>query len=163
MTDPNNNNNNVPGFISDVPTSSAIVSTRQDAKALARSLFGDSQSNRMRYICIACGWDKTLEFEDDEIAALGGDIAEYSGPCGQCNCQTLVPHGSILAGTNIEEAAQKNFHKQIDDASDLVLDKIEARVADFITGGPAKKPEAPVPGAPITRDDLPDVNTVGKK
>jgi hypothetical protein len=159
MTD----HNDVPGFIADTPASTSLVTTRQEAKALARSLFGDLPANKMRFICISCGWDKTLEFDEGEIAALGGDISEYSGPCGKCNCQTLTPHGSILAGTNIEEAAQANFTKQIDNASDIVLDKIERRVTDFMVGGPSKKPEAPAPGAPITRDDLPDVNTVGRK
>src|SRR3989304_5503702 len=150
MTDPPNRPPNEPYdpiipdevFRSDV-TSSAIVTTRQEAKALARSMFGDDQPGRMRFICVACGWDKTLEFDEAEIAALGGDISEYSGPCGSCNCQMLVPHGSILAGTNIAEAAQKSFYKQVDDASDLVLDKVESRIADFMMGGGAKKPEAP--------------------
>jgi hypothetical protein len=166
MTDPINPNN-VPELLGDVPQTSAIVTTRQEAKALARSMFGDDQPGRMRFICVACGWDKTLEFDEAEIAALGGDISEYSGPCGSCNCQMLVPHGSILAGTNIAEAAQKSFYKQVDDASDLVLDKVESRIADFMTGGGAKKPDAAPAaapaGGPITRDDLPDADTVGKK
>jgi hypothetical protein len=168
MTD-QNDTNLPPELLTDVPKTSAIVTTRQEAKALARSMFGDDQPGRMRFICVACGWDKTLEFDEAEIAALGGDISEYSGPCGICDCQMLVPHGSILAGTNIAEAAQKSFYKQVDDASDLVLDKVESRIADFMTGGGAKKPDAAAPaaaapaGGPITRDDLPDADTVGKK
>jgi hypothetical protein len=121
-------------MLSDSPTSTAIVTTGKEAKALARSLFGEHPT-RMRYVCIACGWDKTLEFEESEIAALGGDMAEYSGPCGACKCMTLVPHGSILAGTNIEEMAGKNFTKQVEDASDIVLDKLESRVVNLMTGG----------------------------
>lgn len=124
------------GFLADSPASTAIVTTNKEAQALARSLFGE-HPGRMRYVCIACGWDKTLEFSDEEKAALGGDLAEYSGPCGKCNCMTLTPHGGILAGTNIEEMAGKNFYKQVDDASDLVLDKIEKRVTDFMGGAAA--------------------------
>lgn len=133
-----------PGFLRDAPASTAIVTTRQESKALAKSFFGEHPT-RMRYVCIACGWDKTLEFEVDEIAALGGDMAEYSGPCGGCNCMTLVPYGSILAGTNIEEMAGKNFQKQIEDASDIVLDKLESRVVNLMTGGAGAASAADAP------------------
>lgn len=119
---------------SDSPTSTAIVTTQQESKALAKSFFGDHPT-RTRFVCIGCGWDKTLEFEAEEIAALGGNMSDYSGPCGGCNCMTLVPYGSILAGTNIEEMAGKNFQKQIEDASDIVLDKLESRVVNLMTGG----------------------------
>jgi len=116
----------------------------------------------MRYICMSCGWDKTLQFDEAEMSALGGDLTSYTGPCATCGFQMLVPHGSILAGTNIEEAAQQNFSKQIDTASDLVLDKVEKRVTDFMTGavggGGARSKDAPV-----SRDDLPDESTVGTK
>lgn len=154
-------------FKNDAPTNAIAIRSKEEARALARSLFGDTPPNRMRFVCVSCGWDKTLEFEAAEVAALGGDISEYSGPCGNCKTMMLVPHGSVLAGTNIEEMAQKNFYKQVDEASDMVLDKVEQRIVDLMGGGGAAS--APRPKAPSGKpsiDDLPDEKDVqlgGKK
>jgi hypothetical protein len=154
-------------FKNDAPTTGIVIRNKEEARALARSLFGDTPPNRMRFVCVSCGWDKTLEFEDAEVAALGGDVSEYSGPCANCKTMMLVPHGSVLAGTNIEEMAQKNFYKQVDEASDMVLDKVEQRITDLMGGGSAAS--APRPKAPSGKpsvDDLPDEKDVqlgGKK
>ena len=154
-------------FKNDAPTTGIVIRNKEEARALARSLFGDTPPNRMRFVCVSCGWDKTLEFEDAEVAALGGDVSEYSGPCANCKTMRLVPHGSVLAGTNIEEMAQKNFYKQVDEASDMVLDKVEQRITDLMGGGSAAS--APRPKAPSGKpsvDDLPDEKDVqlgGKK
>lgn len=155
-------------FKKDAPTNAIALRSKEEARALARSLFGDAPPNRMRFVCVSCGWDKTLEFEDAEVAALGGDVSEYSGPCGNCKSMMLVPHGSVLAGTNIEEMAQKNFYKQVDEASDMVLDKVEQRIVDMMSGGGAAS-AAPRPkpaGGRPSIDDLPDEKDVqfgGKK
>ena len=151
-------------FKTDAPTNALTLRTKEEARALARSLFGDAPPNRMRFVCVGCGWDKTLEFDDAEIAALGGDVTEYSGPFGKCGTMMLVPHGSVLAGTNIEEMAQKNFYKQVDEASDMVLDKVEQRIADLMGGGGVARPKT-APGKPSI-EDLPDEKDVqfgGKK
>ena len=96
-------------FKKDAPSNAIALRSKEEARALARSLFGDAPPNRMRFVCVSCGWDKTLEFEDAEVAALGGDVSEYSVQRCNFNTMMLVTNGSLLSVTKIEEIAKKKF------------------------------------------------------
>lgn len=139
-----------------------IVRTPEQARALAKRMFGELPKNEMRFLCATCGWDKTLAFDEEEIAALGNDISSYGGPCPQCKYMTLAPYGDILAGTNIQKMAEESYFQQIDQAADIVLDKVQDRVADLMTGTPRAAKAAPAKPGPVavSREDLPDASTV---
>lgn len=65
----------------DVPQSGLAVRTQDQARAALVRLRGDSPPNQCEFGCIMCGWRGTLELTDEEIAAIGGDVEMYGGPC----------------------------------------------------------------------------------
>lgn len=65
----------------DVPRSTLAVRTKDQAQAALMRLRGDTPPNQCHFGCIMCGWEGTLELTDDEIAAIGGDVEMYGGPC----------------------------------------------------------------------------------
>lgn len=65
----------------DVPRTGLAVRTQDEARAALVRLRGDSPPNQCAFGCIMCGWKGTMELTDDEIAAVGGDVEMYGGPC----------------------------------------------------------------------------------
>ena len=121
----------------DVPTSGAIVRSQNEARKLALKISGKTPPNECRFNCPMCGWDKTLQFEADEIEALGGDITSYAGPCPGCQNMTLVPHTHLLGEefTPAYQRAQENMRKQYEEQADVFLDKATEKVAEMMSGG----------------------------
>lgn len=42
-----------------------------------------------RFVCLVCGIANRLQFSGTEIRDLNGDIAQYEGPCPECNSMSL--------------------------------------------------------------------------
>lgn len=148
----------VPNIKVDVPIEKgngvALERYGNKSAALARAIAGERVPDECRFHCMGCGADKTLKFEEDEIAALAGDITSYAGPCWSCEMMTLVPR-DVLVGdvTSIADRADAEYKKRVD----VALDAVEQRVGKFIGGMAGATTKTEVPGE---RDDLPDVKDV---
>jgi hypothetical protein len=153
------------GFKPDVPRGSSLaVRTPDEARALARRMAGEPEHDRCRFACVMCGWDKTLHFDEDECAALGGDIRSYGGPCQGCNSMTLQPWDTIEHGAfkSIHEMVSTNRKKEYGEAADVFIEKVKANVGNMMSGvvpGSTLDPD-PAPSAGPSRDHLPDADGV---
>lgn len=127
----------------DVPKSTAIVKTREDAVALARETTGRLPPNKCLFYCISCGWKGTLEFDEDEMAALGGDVKSYGGPCpGEaCGTMTLVSEDKLLGDEfkPIREQARENRREDIRDAANIVVEVVKDEVGGIMSGSTLDK------------------------
>lgn len=151
----------VPGFRPDVPGSSIILKSKEEAARLALRLAGEEVPDECRFSCIQCGWNKTLQFDKDEIEALGGDIRSYAGPCGSCGLEMLRPYDS-LGGSEfkpISQRAKDNRKAEYGEASEVFLDKMTDRIGNIMGGmmpnstlDPSQDHKHTVPGQ---RGDLP--------
>lgn len=155
------------GFKPDVPTGTDIViSTPAEKKAFLARLSGELPPNECRYLCRNCGEDKTLRFDDDEMAALGSNLADYSGPCWKCGTMMLVPYDSIQNGSfkSVHEMASENKKREYGEAADVFLGKVQERIGDMIGGMPAatvaQTDGSKAPDGKTTRDNLPDAADV---
>jgi hypothetical protein len=99
---------------------------------------------KMRYLCIACGWDSTLSFDPSDpedakiLEEIGGDIANFSGPCPAAGCgfQTLTPYDSHFHETLNEEASRMK-REEAAVITNGVLDTLMERGGDVLLGGAA--------------------------
>lgn len=157
----------VPGFRPDVPSSGAALAlkSKEDAARLARRIAGEALPDECRFVCIQCGWDKTLRFEKDEIEALGGDVRSYTGPCSGCGLEMLRPYDS-LGGDEFRPIAQRardNRRAEFGEAAEVFLDKAGERIQTMMGGVmpnstlDAQQDDKHVPGR---RDDLPPASDV---
>lgn len=149
---------------SDVPKGAALaISTPNEAKALVRRMSGDDMPDRCRFHCVMCGWNGTLHFDADEIAALG-DVRSYGGPCQGCNSMTLQPHDMIAGGAfkSIHEMASNSRKKEFGEAADVFIEKVQERVGTMFTGGamPGSTLSDPAPSGGPSRDHLPEADDV---
>lgn len=148
-----------------VPGTALAVSSRAEAMALARRMAGDAIPNEMRFRCITCGWDKTLQFDDDEILALNNDISQYGGPCGDCGSMTLVPFGSLFGADfkPILERDKEQRHKEYKEQAVVQAQTLVEEVKRHIVGGstldggmvePDMPPVAPAAPAAASDDEM---------
>jgi hypothetical protein len=151
---------------SDVPKGSSLaIATPNDAKALVRRMSGEDEPDRCRFHCVMCGWNGTLHFDADEIAALG-DVREYTGPCQKCNSQTLQPHDQIANGAfkSIHEMASTNRKKEFGEAADVFIEKVQSRVGDMFGGvampGSTLGQDPAPPSSGPSREHLPEADDV---
>lgn len=155
------------GLKPDIQTGTALAVTNpQDARALVRRMSGEEPHDRCRFHCVMCGWNGTLHFDPDEVAALGDDVRSYGGPCQGCQSMTLQPHDTIAGGAfkSIHEMASANKKKEYSEAADVFIDKVQGRVGEMFTGvipgstlsdpTPASEPNGP------SRDHLPEADDV---
>jgi hypothetical protein len=163
------------GFRPDVPTSTAIVpSTHREAVKLARVISGDLPRNRGLFWCMTCGLKEgevckyprglTLDFDDDEMAALDGDPYNHQGPCPICGSQTLVSM-EMMGGSDfsIRGKASANRRKEYGEAADVFFEKAQEKIggmfAGVVPGSTLSDPNPSTPSGP-SRDDLPDAADV---
>lgn len=166
----------VPEFQPDVPQTGVAIVKHDDARALAKRMAGEEAPNECHFHCITCGWSKTLQFEEDEIVALGGDITNYGGPCpseGGCGSMTLVPRASLMGddvGT-IYSKAKANRRKEYEEQAGVLVDKVKDEIANVMAGStlsPTLEEEHdpddvhdPRSAAARTRDEgLPDADSI---
>jgi len=157
----------VGSFKPDVQAGSALaIKTPDEARAIVRRMSGDDMPDRCRFHCVMCGWNGTLHFDADEIAALG-DVRSYGGPCQGCNSMTLQPHDTIEGGAfkSIHEMASSNRKKEYSEAADVFIERVKDNVGSMMTGivpgstlDGAEAPAAPAPGP--SREHLPDEDSV---
>lgn len=159
-----------PDFHPDVPETGVAIVKHDEARALARRIAGEEAPNECAFHCITCGWSKTLQFEDDEISALGGDITSYGGPCPKCGSMTLVPKAALMGddvGT-VYQRAKANRREEFEEQADVFIEQVQKKVGDIMSGSTlSQTPEEHVdpdnvhdPRPPHMRDDLPSADSV---
>lgn len=151
------------------PKGSALARTQEQTRHALQRVIDGKASNEEVYWCMSCGFAEdpndptkvrypkglTLQFEPDEIAALGGDLSAYSGPCPVCEFMSLVPMGKFT-GSTIDHAARENRQAENREMAKTFVDVVKEEIAggSIFTGGPVD-PGAST-GVPGQRDDLPD-------
>jgi hypothetical protein len=150
------------------PRGGAIVKTSAGAQALARALAGELPPNKCQFHCVTCGFVDpstgkakrqylTLEFDEDEIEALGGDVRSYSGSCPDCDHDTLVPFDMMMGSDfNIRGAAQANRRQEYEEQAQVFIDKAKEAVVGVMGGSSLDQTPEERTGA----DDLPDAADV---
>lgn len=158
----------------DVRSTAIVPRSADEAKALARRISGDIPPNQGVFWCLTCGFRDgnvtkypkglTLDFDREELDALGGDPYGYNGPCPICNMMTLVGLHTIASDDfrTVHDRASANRKRDIIEATDVVLDKVQERVGGIFAGGLAGAAAAQSSGdrPPGQRDDLPDAGDV---
>ena len=151
-------------------TNPSALATRpdlEDRAGRARSAFLAKKAappegeQRLRFHCISCGWNQTLSFDpaDPEdaktIESLGGDVANYSGPCPAegCGYMTLIPHDGLGHLETFNEIAARQKADEAGIVADAVLDRIEERAGNVLFGSAAKAAAEQGEGH---EDDAPD-------
>ncbi len=145
----------------DVPAGLATIPKGMNATALARATAGEIAPNRLEYHCGACGWSGTIEFEPEEIEALGGNIRDYSGPCPnpvtRCGCMTLTPK-DVYWGKDfpsMSAMAQKGKREDARINAEELVNAVVEKVGPMM-GGSMPKPTIEDPEDSSNRSDLPD-------
>lgn len=111
----------------------AIITTEAEAADLVGRISGN-RPNTGLFWCVSCGfaehpeWQRglSLEFPEGELAGLGGDVYNYTGPCKECGCQTLVRYDSLAGDKSLDamereyalEAARMNARVLVDTVKD---------------------------------------------
>lgn len=155
---------------SDIPQSSAIVKNSDQARALALKMAGEEPPDECRFHCVTCGWNQTLKFEEEEIAALGGDITRYTGPCppnqNGCGNMTLVPHARLMGQEfeTVYQRAKKDRTEEYKEQAKVLVDTVKEEIVggSLFDGGPQEPSAGDIhdPRPPSQRDDLPDASEV---
>lgn len=145
----------------DVPTGLAVIPHGANVHALARRTAGEVLQNELSFHCMSCGQDKTLQFDDDEMAALDNNIRDYTGPCWNCQCMTLVPKDAFFGHDfpSMTDLAHKQKRKDARVQAEEFVEVLKENVGGMITGAAAAaKPETMDGSAPSTpdRSDLPE-------
>lgn len=159
----------------DVPAGMALalVPTGAGSAALARRIGGEAPKDEMEFACLTCGWGKNLKFDPEEIAALDGDISNYTGPCpgihksgpleGQrCNCMTLAPRTTLWGKDfpSMSDLAAKNKRHEARVQAEEFVEVVGEKMGSMVSGALGVQPPTIVdpgsdPDAPAN-DDLPD-------
>lgn len=99
----------------------------------------------------------TLKFDEEEMAALGDDLSNYTGPCPVCNFMTLVPM-SKFTGSSIQQMARENRQAEYKEQAKAFVDVVKEEITGggSIFDGAPPDPTAP----PGQHDDLPDADKI---
>lgn len=129
------------------------VSEQQERRATAIAKYNGKIPDECRFYCEACGWDGTLKFDDDELAALGHDPEAYTGPCPgkgavpatagdkgspavECGFHMLMPYRLVTQGHEaLMDASSRQRREDVEMATDVAFDRIAKKVAPFLGGG----------------------------
>jgi hypothetical protein len=65
----------------DVPRTAMVVRGKEEARSALVRLRGDQVPNECLFCCIMCGWEGTIRFDAEELAAMGDEVENYAGPC----------------------------------------------------------------------------------
>jgi len=131
-----------------------------DGRALARRAAGEIPPNELRFHCGSCGQDKQLQFDEDEIAALGGDIREYTGPCWNCGTMMLRPYNDYWGKDfpSMSDMASKARREEYREQAQVFADTIADKAASMLVPKPSPAATADAAPAPADapEDDLPE-------
>lgn len=152
-------------FKPDVPAGLATIPKGVSAHAIARRTIGEIVKNECEFVCMSCGWNKTLKFDEEEMAVLDNNVREYTGPCpgtlqdgSRCNMMTLVPKDAFW-GKDFPSMADSAMKQKRDEAkvqADAMVDAVVEKVGPMI-GGAMSVPKPKTDDAPssVNREDLP--------
>lgn len=155
---------------------SAIVRSAEEERALVLRQ-NMKPANEETYWCSGCGFvdmsdpsnvrhpypaGLTLRFSPEEIAALGGDLSAYTGPCPVCNYQTLVPKDLGFGMTSGMERHRAERMAEYKEQADVQADVLVTRLKQEVVGmaGGSIFDQAGGAAAGDWQDDLPDAETV---
>lgn len=159
---------------SDIRSTAIVPASHKEATKLARIASGELPANRGLFWCMTCGFvdesgvskypkGLTLDFDQDELEALGGDPYAHSGPCPVCHKETLVDM-VMMGGAefSIRGQASKNRKQEYGEAADVFIGKLKDSVGSIMTGGvvPGSTFSEPNPTAGPSREHLPDADDV---
>lgn len=165
-----------PKVYDDVPRTAALVRTRDETHALVRKMAGEEMPDECRFLCVTCGWDKTLRFDEEEIEALGGDVTSYRGSCPECGAMTLTPYAKLMGQDigNIYAHAKKarldEYREQAEVQAPMLADAmakgLRKEVLNVMSGsifdGPEQEPETDE-AADGEMPEFPDANDTDLK
>ncbi len=144
---------------SDVPAGLAVIPKGANVSALARRTTGEILQNEMEYHCMACGWNKSLQFEPDELEAIGGNVRDYTGPCPGCGSMTLQPKDAFWGkdfpsmSALAQQAKRADARVQAEEFVDALSEKAASVMGVTIPKPTISDPaEAAPPGG---KEDLP--------
>jgi len=156
----------------DIRSTAIVPASHKEAKTLARVVSGELPSNRGLYWCMTCGFNQggvskfprglTLDFDEDELAALDGDPYSHQGPCPVCNALTLV-NMAMMSGSDfsIRGQASANRKKEYGEAADVFFEKAKENIGSMFTGVmPGSTLTDPSPTDGPSRDHLPEADDV---
>jgi len=159
----------VPEFKPDVPSTGLVVRTAQEAKTLALKISGRPVPNEARFHCTMCGWDKTVQFEPDEIEAMPDrDVRNWPQVGGRCmnpDCgePTIVAH-DFMADVDFMpamEQARKQRKEDVQDATRTAIQTAKEELLGVITPGSIFDSSKDAPPRPAKKPgDLPDADDV---
>jgi hypothetical protein len=147
-----------------------VVSTPAAAQALARRIAGGAPPNEATFWCMTCGFNgkyprgMTLQFDDDEMAGLGGDPYKWADhqPCPECDSMTLVPWDALgdksftIKGA-AKESRQQEYREQAEVQAEVFGKKIaEVMVGSVLDGGM----KDPTDQTDDERENYPDASEV---
>jgi hypothetical protein len=153
----------------------ALARTREQTQHALQRVIGGKAPNEEVFWCMSCGFAEdpedpskvrypkglTLQFEPDEIAALGNDIRSYSGPCPCCDFMSLVPMDKFTGGT-IQGMARENRDADHRAMAKTFVDVVKEEVVggSLFSGGPPDVTPEQAGGVPGQRPDLPDADDI---
>lgn len=158
----------------DIQSTAIVPVSHREATKLARVNSGELPSNRGLFWCMTCGFNDesgaskhpkglTLDFDEEEMAALNGDPYNHSGPCPVCNKDTLVDM-LMMGGEefSIRAKAKETRKQEYSEAADIFLDKVQGKVGEMLGGvmpGSTLSDPTPTQDGP-SRENLPDADDV---
>ncbi|RLB38700.1 MAG: hypothetical protein DRH30_11085 [Deltaproteobacteria bacterium] len=154
-------NDSDPSFMPDVQPSGSAIVKHEEATALARKIAGEDPPDECRFHCVTCGWGKTLKFEEDEAAALAGDITSYGGPCGECGSMTLVPYASLMGDETktVLQNAKAIRREEYQEQAEVLVDRVKSEVAVMMGGSTL----SPTPEEEMDPESVHDPRTAAQK
>lgn len=150
----------------------AIVRSQEETRAALQRVVHGKASNEEVYWCMSCGFCEdasdpskvrypkglTLQFTEEEIEALGGDLSAYTGPCPCCDFMSLVPMDRFQGSTIAQRSRENRDAEYKQQAQAFVgVVKDELTKGSIFHGGMAG---AAQDAEPEGTDDLPDADQV---
>lgn len=166
-----------PGYVPvkpDIPQNTSLARSHASARSMALEMTGKIAPNKCRFLCQACGWDKTLEFEKDELEAIPDrDPRNWplvGGQCLACSSPTIIPYDMLAQGIDeFRPANARARENRREDYRDAAKEFVGVVKDELIGGGitapgstldqpPAEAAGGKAGGPP--RDGLPDADDV---
>jgi len=158
---------------SDIQSTAIVPASHKEATQLARVVSGELPPNRGLFWCMTCGFNDggaskyprglTIEFDKEELEAMGGDPYGYQGPCPVCNSLTLVDMAMMGGGDfSIRGQASANRKKEYGEAADVFFEKAGEKLGAIMGGvilGSTLGDPSPTPSGP-SRDHLPEADDI---
>jgi len=162
--------------VTDKKDDAIVVSSPQQASALARRIAGGAPPDEATFWCMSCGFvdqqtDKvkyprglTYKFDEDEMLALGGDPYKWAlhNACPVCDSMTLVPWDQLGDRSfTVLGAAKEERHREYKEQAEVQAEVFGKKIVQVMAGSVldgAMKDPAEDDGEP--ERDYPDASEV---